>query len=90
MKSFENVFLVPFPKAAVDITVTLRDYHEQVNATMTHSVDPKDILIRKTGEELATLYYAPEGIRHHAASMWPMWLKGISSMRWAPSSKTAR
>ena len=56
MKSFENVFLVPFPKAAVDITVTLRDYHEQVNATMTHSVDPKDILIRKTGEELATPY----------------------------------
>ena len=56
MKSFENVFLVPFPKAAVDITVTLRDYHEQANATMTHSVDPKDILIRKTGEELATPY----------------------------------
>jgi hypothetical protein len=56
MKSFENVFLVPFPKAAVDITVTLRDYHEKVNATMTHSVDPKDILIRKTGEELATPY----------------------------------
>lgn len=56
MKSFENVFLVPFPKAAVDITVTLRDYHEQVNAAMTHSVDPKDILIRKTGEELATPY----------------------------------
>ena len=45
MKSFENVFLVPFPKAAVDITVTLRDYQ------------------------------------------WP---KGISSTRWAPSSKTAR
>lgn len=56
MKSFENVFLVPFPKAAVDITVTLRDYHEKVNASMTHSVDPKDILIRKTGEELATPY----------------------------------
>ena len=56
MKSFENVFLVPFPKATVDITVTLRDYHEKVNATMTHSVDPKDILIRKTGEELATPY----------------------------------
>ena len=33
-KSFENVFLVPFPKAPVDITVELRDYHDRVNATM--------------------------------------------------------
>ena len=49
-KSFENVFLVPFPKAPVSITVELRDYHDKVNATMTHDVDPKDILIRKAGE----------------------------------------
>lgn len=55
-KSFENVFLVPFPKAPVDITVELRDYHDQVNATMTHSVDPQDILIRKAGERLVTPY----------------------------------
>ena len=55
-KSFENVFLVPFPKAPVDITVELRDYHDQVNASMTHSVDPKDILIRKAGERLVTPY----------------------------------
>ena len=55
-KSFENVFLVPFPKAPVDITVELRDYHEQVVATMTHSVDPKDILIRRAGERLVTPY----------------------------------
>ena len=55
-KSFENVFLVPYPKQPVDITVELRDYHDQVNATMTHSVDPKDILIRKAGERLVTPY----------------------------------
>ncbi len=55
-KSFENVFLMPFPKAPVDITVELRDYHEQVVATMTHSVDPKDILIRRAGERLVTPY----------------------------------
>ncbi len=55
-KSFENVFLMPFPKAPVDITVELRDYHEQVVAAMTHSVDPKDILIRRAGERLVTPY----------------------------------
>lgn len=55
-KSFENVFLVPFPKEPVDITVELRDYHEQVNASMTHTVDPKDILIRRAGERLVTPY----------------------------------
>ena len=55
-KSFENVFLVPFPKNTVDITVELRDYHDQVNATMTHTVDPADILIRHTGERNITPY----------------------------------
>ena len=55
-KSFENVFLVPFPKEPVDITIELRDYHERVTATMTHSVDPNDILIRRAGERLVTPY----------------------------------
>ena len=55
-KSFENVFLVPFPKQPVDITIDLRDYHERIVATMTHSVDPSDILIRKAGERLVTPY----------------------------------
>ena len=55
-KSFENVFLMPFPKEPVEITVELRDYHDQVNASMTHVVDPQDILIRKAGERLVTPY----------------------------------
>ena len=55
-KSFENVLLVPFPKSPVDITVELRDYHDRVNASMTHRVDPKDILIRRVGERLVTPY----------------------------------
>ena len=55
-KSFENVFLMPYPKVPVEITVELRDYHERVNAKMTHSVDPKDILIRQSGERLVTPY----------------------------------
>ena len=55
-KSYENVFLVPFPKAPVSITVELRDYHDKVNASMTHDVDPADILIRKAGERMVTPY----------------------------------
>lgn len=55
-KSFENVFLVPFPKRPVAVTVELRDYHDRVNATMTHTVDPQDILIRHIGKENVTPY----------------------------------
>ena len=46
-KSFENVFLVPFPKDSVDITVDLFDYHQKTFASLTHKVRPDDILIRK-------------------------------------------
>jgi hypothetical protein len=55
-KSFENVFLVPYPKQPVDITVELRNYHDSVFASMTHTVDPTDILIRKASERLVTPY----------------------------------
>lgn len=53
-KSFENVFLVPFPKSPVEIKVELFDYHDQVISRFTHKVDPKDILIRKAGERQIT------------------------------------
>lgn len=46
-KAFENVFLVPFPKRAVTVTVELYDYRDNVTATMTHNVSPDDILIRR-------------------------------------------
>ena len=46
LKSFENVFLVPMPRRSVQITVQLLDFHRNVTASMTHDVNPKDILIR--------------------------------------------
>ena len=49
-KSFENVFLVPFPKDTVDITVELYDNHAKTAISMIHTVIPSDILIRKAGE----------------------------------------
>lgn len=52
-KSFENVFQVPFPKVPVKVEVQLRDVHHKVLADFTHTVDPKDILIRRQGFEEA-------------------------------------
>ncbi len=53
-KSFENVFLIPFPKHPVDVTVTLSDTHNKETSRLTHRVDPKDILIRQIGKEGVT------------------------------------
>jgi hypothetical protein len=61
-KSFENVFLVPFPKAPVEIKVELFDNHNMVVNSLTHTVNPKDILIRKAGERDIT----PYDVLHHA------------------------
>lgn len=46
-KSFENVFLIPFPKAPICVRVDLFDFHGNTIATLTHIVDPNDVLIRK-------------------------------------------
>ena len=62
-RSFENVFLIPFPKAPVEIKVELFDYHERVVNSLTHTVDPTDILIRKAGERSVT----PYDVMHQAA-----------------------
>lgn len=55
-KSFENVFLVPFPKDTADITIELRDNHRSVMTQLTHMVVPNDILIRKIGDKSVTPY----------------------------------
>jgi len=49
-KSFENVFLVPMPERKADITVELFDSHRRLSASIRHTVDPKDILIRPAGQ----------------------------------------
>lgn len=50
-KSFENVFLVPMPKRTVKVTLDLRDNRRQVSSSLTHVVNPNDILIRHIGEK---------------------------------------
>lgn len=46
-RSFENVFLIPYPRHRVTVNVEIRDFHEHVMAAMQHEVDPQDILIRR-------------------------------------------
>ena len=55
-KAFQNVILTPFPKDSADITVELYDNRQEVMATLTHTVAPTDILIRKTGYDNVTPY----------------------------------
>src|SRR5574344_98893 len=49
-KSFENVFLIPMPRKAIDVTIDLRNNRREVMATLTHSIIPNDVLIRHIGE----------------------------------------
>lgn len=56
VKSFENVFLVPMPRDTVDITVDLRDNRHEVVGSLTHTVAPKDVLIRHIGFGNTTPY----------------------------------
>lgn len=49
-RSFENVFLLPMPRRTVMLTVTLFDVHRRPLASLTHRVNPRDILIRNLGD----------------------------------------
>ncbi|MBK5719332.1 peptidase M64 [Dysgonomonas sp. Marseille-P4677] len=48
-RSFENTFLVPFPKNKVVVEISLRDRSGSYRTTMKHIVDPNDIQIKKKG-----------------------------------------
>lgn len=53
-KSYENCFLLPFPKKTAEVEVTLMNYRHEVVATLKHTVDPSDILIHQKGKEHVT------------------------------------
>ena len=50
-RAFQNVFLLPMPSAPVNITVELYDFKGVLSASLTHPVDPSDILIRPLGQK---------------------------------------
>ena len=55
-RAFEASYNLPMPRQQVEITITLTDFHNHISATLTHSINPKDILIQKLG---------PNGIPYH-------------------------
>jgi hypothetical protein len=60
-RAFETSYNVPMPKRPVDITVTLTDFHGRVVGSMTHTVDPADILIRCLGPNGVPYHYVWKG-----------------------------
>ena len=60
-KAFATSYNVPMPKHPVDITVSLTDFHGKVVTSLTHTVDPADILIRPLGDNGIPFYYIWKG-----------------------------
>lgn len=48
-RSFENTFLLPYPKNKVEVEVSLREKDGSYRIALKHVVDPNDILIKKKG-----------------------------------------
>lgn len=55
-RSFENTYLVPFPKDKVEIEVSFRDKTGNYKTHIKHTVAPDDILIKKIGLANIPLY----------------------------------
>ena len=53
-KGFENSFLVPFPKKEAIVTINLYNPQQRICASLTHEIQPDDILIRERGKSSIT------------------------------------
>lgn len=60
-RAFDASYNVPMPKRPVDITVSLIDFHGKVVGSMTHTLDPADILIRQLSANDIPYYYVWKG-----------------------------
>ncbi len=60
-RAFQTSYNVPFPKETIDVTITLTNNHQKVVSEMTHTVNPKDILIRKIGDNGIPFHYVWKG-----------------------------
>ncbi len=64
-KGFENSYLLPFPKKESIVTVSLKNAHQEVCASLTHEIRPDDILIHQRGINRLT----PHRYLHQSGSM---------------------
>lgn len=62
-RAFECSYNIPYPKAPVDVNIALTDNHHQVCASLTHTIDPADILIRPIGDNGIPFRYVWKGGR---------------------------
>lgn len=60
-KAFQTSYNLPMPREKVDVTVTLSDIHNKVVGQLTHTIDPRDILIRPLGPNGIPYYYIWRG-----------------------------
>ena len=60
-RSFENVYLLPMPERKAVVEVKLTDNYNKVVATLRHTVDPEDILIRMIGQNPPKWKYLHQG-----------------------------
>lgn len=60
-RSFENVFLLPMPADKAIVEVNLTDNYNKVIASLRHTVDPEDILIRHIGQNPPEWKYLHQG-----------------------------
>ena len=55
-KGFENTFLLPYPKQAIEVEISLCNAAQEVITTLKHTVQPNDRLINKRGASYTTPY----------------------------------
>lgn len=48
-RGFENTFLLPYPKQPATVTIELKNVYHQTCASLTHEINPDDILIHQRG-----------------------------------------
>ncbi len=53
-KGFENTVLLPFPLKPAEVEITLFTPRREVRATLRHTIDPGDVLIRRKGTSHVT------------------------------------
>ena len=64
-KGYENSFLLPFPKQEAIVTISLKNAHQEICASLTHEIRPNDILIHQRGLTRIT----PHRYMHQSGSM---------------------
>ena len=53
-RGFENTFLLPYPKHPALVTIELKNAHRETCASLTHEINPEDILIHPYGHQQVT------------------------------------